>query len=304
MSKHTSYRGRFAPSPTGPLHFGSLIAAMGSYLPAKQQNGEWLIRIDDIDPPREQVGATDAILTTLEQFGFEWDNAVLYQSHRLERYQEAVHHLINERLAYPCSCSRKSILKKTGQAKGEIIYPGFCRHGPIDSSVKASDYSIRLNCSHTHIRFDDVIQGKQSFDMDKQVGDFILQRRDQHFSYQLASGIDDAEQGITEVVRGADLLSITPSHIQVQSVLQLPSPRYCHLPIATNAAGQKLSKQNLAAAISVRDSAVLLYKALKFLGQLPPIQLLEANQEDIWSWAISHWQMERVPSKLQMESNT
>lgn len=302
MSLQPHYRGRFAPSPTGPLHFGSLIAAVGSYLQAKHQNGEWLVRIDDIDPPREQKGAADNILKTLEAFGFEWDQSVLYQSSRLKRYQEAVDELIKQQLAYPCSCSRTSILQKTGQTKGNIIYPGFCRNGPIDKLINDQELSTRLICNDEQIRFDDIILGKQSINLTQQVGDFTIKRRDQHFSYQLASGIDDAEQGITEVVRGADLLSCTSSHIHVQNVLNLPSPQYCHLPVAINSEGQKLSKQNHAKAIFAKDSTELLYKTLKFLGQMPPIQLNKANQEDIWSWAKTHWQLDLVPKKLQMES--
>lgn len=304
MYSQPSYRGRFAPSPTGPLHFGSLIAAMGSYLQAKHQNGEWFVRIDDIDPPRELKGAADEILKTLEAFGFEWDQSVLYQSSRRKRYQEAVEHLIKQQLAYPCSCSRTSILQRTGQTKGEIIYPGFCRNGSIDKQAKESELSTRLICNDEIIRFNDTIQGKQSINLTKQVGDIIIRRRDQLFSYQLASGIDDAEQDITEVVRGADLLSCTPSHLHVQNLLNLPSPQYCHLPIALNNAGQKLSKQNHATAIFAKDSTELLYKTLKFLGQMPPIHLMKANQEDIWNWAKTHWQLDLVPKKSQMESTT
>ena len=300
MSPQSSYRGRFAPSTTRPLQFGAVGAAVGSYLQAKHQNGEWLVRIDNIDPPREQKGAADNILKTLEAFGFEWDQSVLYQSNRLKSYQEAVEHLIKQQLAYPCSCSRTSILQKTGQTKGEIIYPGFCRNGPINKQAKESELTTRIICNDEIIRFNDTVQGKQNFNLTKQVGDFVIKRRDQHFSYQLASGIDDAEQGITEVVRGADLLSCTPSHIHVQSMLNLPSPQYCHLPIALNREGQKLSKQNHAAAIFAEDSTELLYKTLKFLGQMPPIHLMKANQEDIWRWAKTHWQLELVPKKQQL----
>ena len=215
MSPNT-YRGRFAPSPTGPLHFGSLIAAVGSYLQAKHHQGEWLIRIDNIDPPREQKGAADDILKTLESFGFEWDYDVLYQSSKLQRYQDAVNDLIKQKLAYPCSCSKRSIKQKTGQTESEIIYPGYCRNGPLIKSdeplEKSSDYSIRLRCNNDLIHFEDAIQGKQDINLEKYKGDFIIQRRDRYFSYQLATGIDDAEQGITEVVRGADLLDCTPAH--------------------------------------------------------------------------------------------
>lgn len=304
MANQTPYRGRFAPSPTGPLHFGSLIAATGSYLQAKSQNGEWLVRIDDIDPPREQAGAAESILKTLDQYGFEWDKEVLYQSTRSERYMDAINQLLKLNLAYPCTCSRKSILEKTGQNRGEVIYPGFCRNGATENNAQHASHSIRLNCQQQQQSFNDAIQGKQHFDFDKQLGDFILQRRDKLFSYQLASGIDDAEQGITEVIRGADLLTVTPSHLQVQKVLNLPSPRYAHLPVVINSAGQKLSKQNLARAISVKDTTVLLFNALKFLGQMPPNELLKASQEEIWNWAISNWQLNLVPSKLQMESKT
>ncbi len=291
MAVSTSYRGRFAPSPTGPLHFGSLVAAMGSFLQAKSQNGEWLLRIDDIDPPREQDGAADNILRTLESFGFEWDDKVLYQSNRRERYLEAVHHLLEQKFAYPCSCSRKSIIEKTGQTKGETIYPGFCRNGPLENISK---YSIRLRCDNKLIQFDDEVLGPQSFDLEKMNGDFIVQRRDGYFSYHLASGIDDAEQGITEVVRGADLLNCTPSQIQVQHTLALTSPRYCHLPIALNEAGQKLSKQNHAKPIDSKESVDLLYKSLKFLGQMPPIELMQSDNKEIWNWAINHWQLDLV----------
>jgi len=258
MPSQPPYRGRFAPSPTGPLHFGSLIAATGSYLQAKHQHGEWLLRIDDIDPPREQKGAADDILKTLEGFGFEWDADVLYQSSRLPRYQEAVDQLIEQQKAYSCSCSRKSILKKTGQIKGqgEIIYPGFCRNGVLVKSENSADYSVRLRCNDEPICFNDALQGEQKINLEKHVGDFILQRRDHYFAYQLASGVDDAEQNITEVVRGADLLNCTPCQLHVQQMLNLPSPQYCHLPIIVNDSGQKLSKQSHAKPVNSEESVV------------------------------------------------
>lgn len=299
MSEIVPYRGRFAPSPTGPLHFGSLIAAMGSYLQAKHENGEWLVRIDDIDPPREQEGASDSILRTLEDFGFEWDQDVIYQSNRLNRYQEAVDSLIKLQLAYPCSCSRSQIIKKTSQNKGNLIYPGFCRNGvqrtDIDSD-KSEQYSIRLRCNNETLSFHDLIQGKQSSNLEKDIGDFVIKRRDNFFSYQLASGIDDAEQGITEVIRGSDLLKCTFGQRYVQQQLNLSSPHYSHLPVAINRSGQKLSKQNHAAPILAKDAVNLLYKALKFLGQMPPIELINANQEDIWCWAKTHWRLDLVPA--------
>lgn len=298
MPSSKIYRGRFAPSPTGPLHFGSLITAVGSYLQAKHMHGEWLLRIDNIDPPREQKGATDDILKTLESFGFEWDTDVLYQNNRLQRYQEAVDALVKQHLAYPCSCSKRSILKETGQTDGEIVYPGLCRNGSLlklENSNGVHNYSIRLRCNREAIRFNDLLQGKQSINIEKQKGDFVIQRRDRHFSYHLASGIDDAEQGITEVVRGADLLNCTPCQIHVQQMLGLSSPQYCHLPIALNDEGQKLSKQSHAKAITAENSVVLLYEALKFLGQIPPLELIKASQEELWNWAKTHWRLDLVP---------
>lgn len=299
MSFPTKYRGRFAPSPTGPLHFGSLVAATASYLQAKKHEGEWLIRIDDIDPPREQKGASENILKTLEAFGFEWDSEVLYQNQRLKRYQEALDELLQEDKAYYCSCSRKDILTKLGirKGQGELIYPGFCRDG---MQIKTADYSMRLRCDNTLIRFIDGIQGLQNFNIEKQIGDFILKRRDRLFSYQLASGIDDAEQNITEVMRGSDLLNCTPSQLHVQASLGLSSPEYSHLPVVVNQNGQKLSKQSHATPINVKDSSLLLYKTLKFLGQMPSIELIEANKKDIWCWAKAHWQLNLVPKKLQI----
>lgn len=298
MPSQKKYRGRFAPSPTGLLHFGSLIAATASYLQAKQQQGQWLVRIDDIDPLREQKGASDEILKTLEGFGFEWDEEVYYQSKRLDDYQEAVNHLIKNNKAYPCSCSRKSILKETGQLKGhgEIIYPGFCRKEP---KIKVENYSIRLKCSNEPMHFNDALQGQQQTDLNRSVGDFILQRRDGYFSYHLASGIDDAEQKITEVVRGSDLLNSSYCQLHVQHELDITSPQYCHLPIVVDNKGRKLSKQSHAPPIVIKNSVQLLYKTLKFLGQMPPIDLIKVNQEELWGWAIEHWQLKLVPHNLQ-----
>lgn len=301
MPNEETYRGRFAPSPTGLLHFGSLIAATASYLQAKHQQGLWLIRIDDIDPPREQKGAADNILKTLEGFGFEWDEDIYYQSSRKNDYQDALHQLLSKQLAYPCSCSRKSILKESDQSKnnGEIIYPGFCRNGPRIANRNAKELSTRLRCSTDTISFNDALQGKQEANLEKSIGDFILQRRDGYFSYHFASGIDDAEQQITEVIRGADLLASTHCHLHVQHVMGLPSPQYCHLPVAVDNNGKKLSKQSHAQPIEVQHSVLLLYKTLKFLGQMPPIDLIDATQNDIWHWAVQHWQLGLVPHNLQ-----
>ena len=297
MSPQPSYRGRFAPTPSGPLHFGSLIAATGSYLQAKSHHGEWLLRIDDIDPPREQKGAADGILKTLEGFGFEWDSEVLYQSTRTQRYQEAVDELIQQHVAYACSCSRKELLKNAEQTKSGTVYPGFCRTKLLNITAETS---TRLRCDNEPVRFKDLIQGNQSIDMENHIGDFILQRRDRLFSYHLASGIDDVEQKITEVIRGADLLNCTPCHIHVQRRLNLPSPDYHHLPLAVYETGQKFSKQTHASPIEVKHSVVLLYNTLKFLGQMPPIHLMDSTQKDIWEWAKTNWRLDLVPKKIQI----
>ena len=295
MAYQPPYRGRFAPSPTGPLHFGSLVAAMGSYLQAKYHNGEWLIRIDDIDPPREQKDAASKILKTLESFGFEWDSDVLYQSSRSKRYQEAVDDLVDQQLAYHCNCSRTSILKRSAQSGNKIIYPGYCRDKSLTQTAKTS---IRLRSNSNLIQFTDLIQGEQNYNIEDSIGDFIIQRRDRLYSYHLASGIDDAEQNITEVMRGADLLDSTPCHIYVQRRLNLLSPDYTHLPIAIDKTGQKLSKQTHAEPIKTKNAVVLLYKTLKFLGQMPPVDLMDAHQNDIWLWAISHWRLDLIPKKI------
>lgn len=288
------YRGRFAPSPTGLLHFGSLVTAVGSYLQAKSQQGEWLLRIDDIDPPREQKGAVQHILHTLEAFGFEWDGEVLYQSHNQQRYQDAVDQLRAQKLAYACSCSRAQIMQMNTQHDGKIVYPGTCRNGAQSTSTT---HSIRLRCNEREIEFVDALQGRQATNLEKSSGDFVLQRRDGYFSYHLASGIDDAEQGITEVVRGADLLESTFCQLHVQNMLALNSPQYCHLPVVVNHKGQKLSKQSHAKPILPEKAIPLLYDALTFLGQTPTVDFLEATMTEAWQWACSHWKIKNIANK-------
>jgi len=292
------YRGRFAPSPTGPLHFGSLIAAMGSYLQARSQNGEWWLRIDDIDPPREVAGAADSILRTLENFGFEWDGPVSYQSLHSERYLAAIEQLQQADRLYPCICSRKDI-----QASEIIagIYPGTCRQGISDHQSK---YQLRIKVENNVVEFTDGIQGKQLFDLASEVGDFTILRSDGYFSYQLATAIDDAEQEMTEVVRGCDLLDSTARQIYIQQQLGLITPHYAHLPVALNSEGQKLSKQTLARELDTTKAALSLYEALRFLGQSPPEDLKTANINDIWQWAHTHWQIKQVPRQASIPCDT
>jgi glutamyl-Q tRNA(Asp) synthetase len=282
------YRGRFAPSPTGPLHLGSLIAATASYLQARSQRGEWWVRIEDIDPPREIAGASDAILRTLEAFGFEWDGPVQYQSQRTARYTAALAELRERGLVYPCACSRKDIAESSPQG----VYPGTCRKG-LRPSQQARAWRVRT--TEQPIEFIDKIQGRQVTDLDREAGDFILFRADGYYAYQLATGVDDADQGITEVVRGADLLESTPRQCYLQQALQLPSPAYAHHPVVITANGDKLSKQNLAPALNTQRPVPALFAALRFLGQAAPAELEKSDLTELWRWAQTHWDLANVP---------
>ena len=288
------YRGRFAPSPTGPLHFGSLVAAVGSYLEARRRGGTWLLRIEDIDTPRNAPGAADAILRTLEEFGFRWDGEVLFQSRRLDVYRAAFERLRRDGLAFPCACSRREIADSTLAPDGSRRYPGTCRGGlPAGRQGRA----WRLRVEGGPVRFRDRLQGQVVEDVAHAVGDFVLLRADGVFAYQLAVVVDDAAQGITEVVRGADLLDSTPRQIYLQSVLGLATPAYCHLPAAVNAQGEKLSKQTRAQALDPSRPQPALAAALAFLGQAPPPDLAGAGLDALWQWALEHWDMEKVPHR-------
>jgi len=251
------YVGRFAPSPTGPLHFGSLIAAVASYCEAKSQRGQWVLRMEDLDRPREIKGAAAAILQQLEKFGFEWDGSVLYQSHRDEAYAAALAQLKQQHLIYPCTCTRKEIADSSTSIGIEgLIYPGTCLSQPIKPNAAIA---WRIKTPDNIITFHDDIQGQISQNLQHDIGDFILKRADGLFAYQLAVVVDDAEQGITHIVRGADLLNSTPRQIYLQQMMGYSTPQYAHVPVATNAAGEKLSKQTLAQAIDAEDSAYLLF---------------------------------------------
>jgi len=282
------YRGRFAPSPSGPLHFGSLVAATASYLQARHRGGEWWVRIDDIDPPREAAGASDAILRVLEAFGFEWDGSVDYQSQRLARYRDALAQLQAAGLVYPCGCSRKTI----SEQHPDGVYPGTCRGGLAPGhSVRA----WRLRIPEHVIEYKDNILGMQRVDLTREVGDFVLWRADGYVAYQLATGLDDAEQGITEVVRGADLLDSTPRQRLVQTALGLPNPDYAHHPVVVGRHGQKLSKQNQAPPLDVKQASALLAAALEFLGHPLPASMRGDSLDQIWQWALQHWDLEQIP---------
>lgn len=297
------YRGRFAPSPTGPLHFGSLVAALGSYLDARDQAGEWLLRMEDLDLPRCQVGAVDDILHTLAAFGFMWDGPVLYQSQRNEAYQAALEQLDHENHLFACVCTRRELadsqLSPATASDGALIYPGTCRSGlPSGRSARA----WRVRCQARCIRFEDQIQGPISQQLDQEVGDFILRRADGLFAYQLAVVVDDAAQGINHIVRGADLLDSTARQIYLQQLLGFATPTYAHLPIALNTQGEKLSKQTLATPLQIEQAPALLHAALRFLGQTIPDTLRRAQLKEIWAWAHSHWRLSDIPHQRTMPS--
>lgn len=296
MAEKSHYRGRFAPSPTGPLHFGSLIAALSSYLEARRHDGEWLVRIEDLDPPREVAGASTLILQTLERYGFEWAGEVWYQSRRHEAYLAALDALAQDGLSYRCGCSRKQVQEqqqRLGLAAG--IYPGTCRSRPAS---RHQQHAIRLLTEGQRVSFVDGIQGLIAEDVEHEVGDFVLRRADDLFAYQLAVVVDDAAQGITDVVRGSDLLSSTARQIVLQRVLGYPQPSYQHLPVAVNAAGQKLSKQTYAPALDMTNPLPILWRALRFLGQNPPPEILEGELASLWQWAVAHWHPEQIPRRL------
>lgn len=291
-SDRPRYRGRFAPSPTGPLHFGSLVAAMGSYLEAKSRGGEWRVRIEDLDPPRVVPGAADDILRTLETCGMRWDGAVVYQSACSDAYHAALHELRQRGVLYPCACSRREIADSGIAGIEGYVYPGTCRLGlPAGKAARA----LRVDTRGADIEFDDALQGRIAQNVETEIGDFVLYRFDRVFAYQLAVVVDDAEQGITDVVRGADLLDSTPRQIYLQRLLGLPAPRYAHLPVAVNEHGEKLSKQTLAPPVDAARPLPFLIEALRFLGQQPAPELASAGIEEFWQWAIANWRIGRVP---------
>ncbi|MGB0467375.1 MAG: tRNA glutamyl-Q(34) synthetase GluQRS [Pontibacterium sp.] len=287
------YTGRFAPSPTGPLHFGSLLAALASFLDARAHQGRWLLRIEDLDPAREQPGASDSFPRVLETFGLYWDDACTLQSERLEFYQEILNTLLSQGDAYPCSCSRKAVQARSGSA----IYDRYCLEHPVNNQKQAA---IRVHCPDAPICFEDRIQGHCCFDLQQHSGDFVVLRKDGLFAYQLAVVVDDHLQGITHVVRGSDLLSETPKQIHLQQKLALNSPRYAHIPVITNAQGQKLSKQTFAPALDLANPVPQLIKALDCLNQQPDPALGDASTEELLQWATGHWSPGNLPPQLKV----
>lgn len=288
------YRGRFAPSPSGPLHFGSLIAALASCLEARCRGGEWLLRIEDVDTPRNVPGAADAILRTLDACGFAWDGPVLYQSGRLPAYEAALDVLRGRGLVYPCACSRSEIAAAASRTAvdGGLLYPGTCRNG-LRSGGGARAWRLRVD--DAVLAFADRLQGVVEQHLADEVGDFVLRRADGIHAYQLAVVVDDASQGITDIVRGADLLASTPRQLWLQQCLGYPRPGYAHLPVATNPAGEKWSKQTLAPALAAGQAASELVRALRFLGQPAPAELAAAKVDEVWAWALANWCFAAIP---------
>jgi glutamyl-Q tRNA(Asp) synthetase len=277
------YVGRFAPSPSGPLHFGSLVAAAASWLDARAARGRWLLRIEDLDAPRAQPGAADDILRSLERFGFTWDGPVLYQSLRGARYEAALQKL--QASTYWCGCTRREIADSALglAADGAQIYPRTCRSGlPAGRAARA----LRLDVGRSTVSFVDRVQGPREQDLAREVGDFVLYRADGQVAYQLAVVVDDAEQGVTDVVRGADLIDSTARQIHLQRLLGYPQPRYLHVPVAVNASGEKLSKQTGARALDPSRRDELLPRVLAFLGQRASADLDEA---------VADWDPGRIP---------
>jgi glutamyl-Q tRNA(Asp) synthetase len=283
--KTPSYIGRFAPTPSGYLHFGSLVAALASYLDARSAGGKWLMRMEDIDPPREVPGAQAGILQTLEAYGFEWDGEVVRQSDRHHAYQDIINRWFSHGLAYACTCSRKQLESYNG------VYPGFCRnagHSPDNAA-------IRIRVPELEYRFEDRVQGEFRQHLGRDAGDFIIRRRDGLYAYQLAVVLDDGWQGITDIVRGADLLDSTPRQLYLQELLGLPQPRYLHVPLITQPDGHKLGKSYRSPPLPPDQATPLLLRGLRALGQSVPGELADASPREVLDQAIAHWSAPSIP---------
>ena len=279
------YIGRFAPTPSGYLHFGSLVAALASWLDARAAGGRWLVRMEDLDPPREVAGAQAAILKTLESYGLQWDGEVVYQSLRHDAYQQVIDRLLAQGLAYACTCSRKQLEPYQG------IYPGTCRN----AGHTIEDAAIRVRVPELLYRFEDRVQGAYSQHLGRESGDFVIRRRDGLYAYQLAVVLDDAWQGVTDIVRGADLLDSTPRHLYLQELLGLPQPRYLHVPLIIQPDGNKLGKSYRSPPLDPDQAAPLLVRALRALGQAPEADLADGSVQDVLGWGVAHWNSDAIP---------
>ena len=278
--------GRFAPSPSGPLHFGSLVAALGSFLNVRRAGGVWLVRIDDLDTARNVPGAADAILRDLERLAMPWDGEVMKQTRRTDAYAAALDTLARRDRTFACACSRRDLV--------DGVYPGTCREGlPPGRPAR----SVRFRVDADPLEFHDRIQGYSTQCLRTEVGDFVVRRADGIVAYHLAAVVDDAEQCVSEVVRGCDLLESTPRQMVIQRALGVPTPTYAHLPVATGADRRKLSKQTLARPVSAGSASAVLVDALEFLGQRPPRDLAGAGAAEIVAWAVASWNLARVPRR-------
>lgn len=282
------YIGRFAPTPTGPLHFGSLIAAVASYCDARAAGGQWLLRMEDLDPPREMPGAARRIIEQLKAYGFTWDGEVLYQSSRLHAYHDAIAQLQAAGHLFWCNCSRSELART-----GSLMYPGHCRA----FTSPRRDAAVRLHVPNNTITFSDRVFGSQTEAVADSVGDFVILRRDGLFAYQLAVVVDDGFQGVTDVVRGADLLDNTARQIVLQKMLGLPTPRYLHLPLALHTDGSKLSKQTFAKELPTPAEGRLVWQALDFLAQKPPASLKHSAPRELLEWGSKNWRPENIPAQ-------
>jgi glutamyl-Q tRNA(Asp) synthetase len=283
--------GRFAPTPSGALHFGSLVAALASYCDIRSQQGRWLLRIEDVDTPRVVTGASDQILHDLSAFGFEWDGEILYQSTRFEHYRHYLDQLLQQGDSYACQCSRRS-LRKQGVSNGPLgqIYPGLCRDKNLDRKGHSLRMSTAMNTAMTReVHFQDRVYGDFSMNLESEVGDFVLQRSDLVYAYHLAVVVDDELQGVNQIVRGADLLENTCLHLHLQQRLGFSTPAYLHLPLVSNAAGIKLSKQTGATPLDYDKASKLLLAALQHLGQQAPPELGNESPAVILQWSCDHW---------------
>jgi glutamyl-Q tRNA(Asp) synthetase len=282
------------------LHFGSLLAALASYLEAKKSQGKWLVRMEDLDKPREMKGAAEDILRTLEAYGLYWDGEIVYQSKRNDLYQSALNQLNVDKRTYACICSRKEIQDSAINSQigiEGIIYPGTCR----EKHITKTPHAIRVKTLDQNISFEDMIQGHITQNLAKQIGDFVIKRADGLFAYQLSVVVDDYLQGITHIVRGADLLDSSTRQIYLQDLLGYQHIQYAHIPAALNQQGEKLSKQTLAQAILAKDASKNLYQALCFLGQRPPADLSAEKTEQILNWAMDNWNINKVPKQKSTE---
>lgn len=286
----TAYIGRFAPTPSGHLHFGSLVAALASYLDARAVGGHWLLRMEDLDPPREEPGAQAAILKALESYGFEWDGEMVRQSERHDAYDQVINRLFSQGLAYACTCSRKQLEAYQG------IYPGLCRN----AGHGTEDAAIRLRVPELEYHFTDRVQGEFRQHLGREAGDFVIRRRDGLYAYQLAVVLDDAWQGVTDIVRGADLLDSTPRQLYLQELLGLPQPRYLHVPLITQPDGHKLGKSYRSPPLAADQATPLLLRALRALGQQPGLELVDASPRELLAWGIRHWDAGKIPRTLSL----